>query len=97
MAKTTAINQNNVSKKRLVGLLNEYQGSAYNIIQASFPNTFNILDFKRLPNRFWYDRQNRIDGLPSYCKRYNLDKESIAKISRAHFHASGCQRVRQAL
>ncbi|MHA6250887.1 hypothetical protein [Oceanobacillus sp. CAU 1775] len=68
------------------GLLAQYDGSPINIIQACFPDEFDILDFKRLPNRYWYSKENRIEALRSYCQSKRKTKQELTKLSRAYFN-----------
>lgn len=69
----------------LAGLLDRYQGSPINILEACFPDEYNILEFNRLPNRFWYYKHNRIKALRSYCENLHMDKQKITILSRAYF------------
>ncbi|WP_067729148.1 hypothetical protein [Oceanobacillus damuensis] len=69
----------------LGGLLDQYDGSPINIVQACFPGEFDIFEFKRVPNRFWYDRENRIEALRSYCRKHLVEIEELPMLSRAYF------------
>lgn len=69
----------------LGGLLDRYDGSPIKIVQDCFPGKFDITDFKRLPNRFWYDKDNRIQSLRSYCKKHNISPDQLPMLSRAYF------------
>ncbi|MEC5422914.1 hypothetical protein QGM71_05290 [Virgibacillus sp. C22-A2] len=69
----------------LSGLLDKYAGSPINIIQTCFPNEFDITEFKRVPNRYWYHKENRIKALRLFCKKNNIEKQSLPTLSRAYF------------
>jgi len=79
-----------LTKKLLIdhgygGLLDQYDGSPIKIVQACFPGEFDILEFKRLPNRYWYEKENRIEALRSYCEKNHIDIKLLPKLSRAYF------------
>lgn len=69
----------------LSGLLHEYNGSPIAIINKVYPNEFDITDFQRVPKRYWYNKENRINALRSYCDKYNIKRNDLPNLTRAYF------------
>lgn len=69
----------------LSGLLDHYDGSPINIVQTCFPGEFDIIEFKRVPNRYWYDYKNRIEALRSYCRKHHIEMMQLPMLSRTYF------------
>ncbi len=69
----------------LSGLLHEYSGSPIDLINKFYPNEFDITEFQRVPNKYWYNKENRIIALQSYCKKYNIKRNDLPNLTRAYF------------
>ena len=69
----------------LSGLRHQYNGSPFEIINVCFPNEFLITEFTRVPNRYWYNKENRINALRTYCRKINIKREQIPNLTRAYF------------
>lgn len=74
-----------LAENGLSGLLHQYNGSPIEIVNACFPNEFLITEFIRSPNRYWYNKKNRINALRTYCKKRNIKRDQIPNLSRAYF------------
>ncbi|WP_405103646.1 hypothetical protein [Oceanobacillus sp. FSL H7-0719] len=75
-------------ERGLGGLLDYYDGSPIKILQACYPEEFDIIEFKRLPNRYWYNKNNRTHALRAFCKKYNIQHEKISLLSRTYLKAN---------
>jgi hypothetical protein len=69
----------------LYGLLQEYNSSPIELIMKLYPNDFIITDFIRVPNKYWYNKNNRIQALRDYCKRHNIKRHDLPRLTRAYF------------
>lgn len=69
----------------LDGLLQEYRGSPIDLINKLYPNEFDITDFQRVPNRYWYNSENRINAMRFYCKKYNIKRSDLPNLTRSYF------------
>lgn len=74
-----------LQENNLYGLLHEYNGSPIEIINKFFPDQYNITEFQRVPNKYWYKRENRVDALRAYCKQNDLGRNQLTNLSRAYF------------
>jgi len=70
---------------KLYGLLQEFHASPIELVMKLYPNEFDVTDFQRVPNKFWYDEQNRILALRSFCKRRNMGREELLSLNRTYF------------
>ncbi|MCS0543240.1 hypothetical protein NXY55_24990, partial [Aeromonas veronii] len=70
---------------KLYGLLQEFHASPIQLVMKLYPNEFDITDFQRVPNKFWYDEENRILALRSFCKRRKIGREKLPSLNRAYF------------
>ena len=75
-------------ERGLGGLLDYYDGSPIKIIQSCFPEEFDIIEFKRLPNRFWCNKNNRIYALRTFCKKNNIQVKNLPLLNRAYLKAN---------
>ncbi|UOR11675.1 DUF4046 domain-containing protein [Halobacillus amylolyticus] len=69
----------------LSGLLDVHHGSPIEIIMKFYPNMFDVTDFQRVPNRYWYSRENRILALRNFCKKRNMFREDLPHLTHAYF------------
>jgi hypothetical protein len=79
-----------LTKKRLQdanlsGLLCQYHGSPIEIINALYPEKFNVLQFQRVPNKYWYTRENRINAMRTYCRKEGIRRDQLPLLNRAYF------------
>src|SRR5699024_5450186 len=70
-----------LQENNLHGLLHEYNGSPIEIINKLFPDKYNITEFQRVPNKYWYKRENRVDALRAYCKQNDLGRNQLTNLS----------------
>ncbi|MGG3738372.1 hypothetical protein [Aeribacillus pallidus] len=78
------------TKKRLMqeglgGLLHEYNGSPIEIVNAVFPGKYEITEFQRVPNQYWYSQKNRVQALRTFCEKRKISRESLPLLNRAYF------------
>ena len=81
---------NFLTKKRLMeaklgGLLYRFNGSPIEIVQALYPGRFLVTDFQRVPNRYWYKKENRIQAMRDYCEKQNISRKELPLLNRAYF------------
>ncbi|WP_163526875.1 hypothetical protein [Halobacillus ihumii] len=69
----------------LSGLLDVYHGSPIEIITEFYPGMFDVTDFQRVPNRYWYSKENRISALRNFCAKKNLTRKDFPHLTRAYF------------
>ncbi|WP_230200244.1 hypothetical protein [Bacillus niameyensis] len=74
-----------LQQARLGGLLDKYNGSPIEIINAVYPGKFAITEFSRVPNKYWYKRENRIHALRNYCKTNQIQRDEIPLLNRSYF------------
>lgn len=79
-----------ITKKRLEdanlsGLLHQFNGSPIELIDALYPGEFSVTDFQRVPNRYWYKKENRIKAMRDYCEQHKISREGLSLLNRAYF------------
>jgi hypothetical protein len=79
-----------ITKKRLMqeglgGLLHEYNGSLIEIVNAVFPGKYDITEFQRVPNQYWYSQKNRVQALRTFCEKRKIRREALPLLNRAYF------------
>jgi hypothetical protein len=72
-------------QERLRGLLHEYNGSPIEIVNAVFPGKYDITEFQRVPNQYWYSQKNRVQALRAYCEKRKISRESLPLLNRPYF------------
>ena len=72
-------------KENLGGLLDKFNGSPIEIINAVYPGKFSILEFPRVPNKYWYNKMNRVQAMRNYCEVQKLHRDEIPLLNRAYF------------
>lgn len=73
-------------EENLGGLLYRFNGSPIEIVQALYPGRFSITEFQRVPNKYWYSKENRVKALRDYCERQGIPREKLPLLNRAYFH-----------
>lgn len=79
-----------LTKKRLMdaklgGLLHRFHGSPIEIVQMLYPGKFSITDFQRVPNKYWYNKEHRVQAMRDYCEKRSIQRESLPLLNRAYF------------
>nr|WP_304216822.1 DUF4046 domain-containing protein [Fredinandcohnia onubensis] len=73
-------------ENKLYGLLQEFHASPIELVMRLYPNEFDITEFQRVPNRYWYEKDNRINALRSFCKKRGIGRKDLPSLNRAYFH-----------
>lgn len=81
----TFITKKRLKDAKLGGLLHRFRGSPIEIIQALYPEKFFITDFQRVPNKYWYKKEHRIQAMRDYCKKQSISRNEIPLLNRAYF------------
>lgn len=42
-----------------------------------------MTEFQRVPNRYWYSKENRIQALRSFCKKRSISREGLPNLNRS--------------
>ncbi|MCQ6278698.1 hypothetical protein [Bacillus sp. EB600] len=79
-----------LTKKRLQeanlsGLLDKFHGSPIEIVNVLYPGKFDILEFQRVPNKYWYSQKNRIYAMRAFCEKHGIQREQLPLLNRAYF------------
>jgi hypothetical protein len=69
----------------LGGLLCQYHGSPIEIVNTLYPGKFDVLQFQRVPNKYWYTRENRINAMRTYCRKEGIQRDNLPLLNRAYF------------
>ncbi|MFD1360925.1 hypothetical protein [Lentibacillus salinarum] len=70
----------------LDGLLQEFNGSPIELVNLLYPNQYSITEFQRVPNKYWENKEHRIEALRSFCSKNNIERKDIPKLNRTYFH-----------
>lgn len=81
----TFLTKKRLQKVKLGGLLDRYHGSPIEIVNAVYLGKFAITEFTRVPNRYWYKKENRIQALRDYCKTKWIQRDDIPLLNRSYF------------
>ena len=79
-----------LTKKRLMdaklgGLLHRFHGSPIEIVQTLYPGKFSVMDFQRVPNKFWHKKEHRVEAMRDFCNKEKVSREKIPLLNRAYF------------
>lgn len=74
-----------LQKEKLGGLLHRFHGSPIEIVQALYPGRFSVTDFQRVPNKYWYNQNHRIQTMRDYCHKHNISRKGLPLLNRAYF------------
>ena len=74
-----------LQEAKLGGLLNRFHGSPIEIVQTLYPGKFYVTDFQRVPNKYWYKKEHRIEAMRDYCKKEKISREKIPLLNSAYF------------
>ncbi|WP_043930491.1 hypothetical protein [Bacillus sp. EB01] len=74
-----------LTEAKLGGLLDRFHGSPIEIVQALYPGRFSLTDFQRVPNKYWYKKEHRIQALRDYCRKENIKRDQLPLLNRAYF------------
>ncbi|KAB7706552.1 hypothetical protein F9802_10150 [Bacillus aerolatus] len=79
-----------LTKKRLAaaklgGLLDRFHGSPIEIVQALYPGRFTVTEFQRVPNKYWYTKEHRVQAMRDYCEKQKVLREGLPLLNRAYF------------
>jgi hypothetical protein len=69
----------------LYGMLQVYNSSPIELVLKLYPGVFSVIDFKRVPNKFWFKKENRIQALRDYCAKMNISRDKLPKLTRPYF------------
>lgn len=70
-----------LQEEKLGGLLDKYNGSPIEIVQALYPDRFYIADFQRVPNRYWYNKENRSQSMRDNCRKHKIPREELSLLN----------------
>lgn len=69
----------------LYGLIQEFNASPIELVNALYPGQFEVTEFQRVPNRYWYSSENRIQALRSFCEKRGIPRKDIPALTRSYF------------
>ncbi|QFT90642.1 hypothetical protein FIU87_18515 [Bacillus sp. THAF10] len=69
----------------LYGLIQEFNASPIELVNKLYPGQFEVTEFQRVPNRYWYSKENRIQALRTFCVKRNIYRENIPNLTRSYF------------
>ncbi|MGD7053010.1 hypothetical protein [Sutcliffiella horikoshii] len=69
----------------LYGLIQEFNASPIELVNTLYPGQFEVTEFQRVPNRYWYSKENRIQALRSFCEKRSIPREDLPTLTRAYF------------
>ncbi|WP_066175583.1 DUF4046 domain-containing protein [Bacillus marinisedimentorum] len=72
-------------ENNLYGLIQEYNASPIQLVNTIFPGEFDITEFQRVPNQYWFTKEHRTEALRTYCKKRSILREDIPALNRAYF------------
>ncbi|MBB6447301.1 hypothetical protein [Bacillus benzoevorans] len=74
-----------LQEAKLGGLLYRFHGSPIEIVQILYPGRFSVLEFQRVPNKYWYNRDHRIQAMRDFCHKYKITRKGLPLLNRAYF------------
>ncbi|WP_157182480.1 hypothetical protein [Bacillus sp. m3-13] len=61
----------------LYGLIQEFNASPIELVNKLYPEQFDVTEFQRVPNRYWYSKENRVKALRNFCWKRNISREYL--------------------
>lgn len=69
----------------LYGMLQVYNSSPIELVLKLYPGVFSVIDFNRVPNKYWLKKENRIQAIRDYCAKRNISREKLPSLTRSYF------------